>query len=82
MANSAGGVLVSNVFLVGGLNLLWGMFHSLVILAHFPLVNIAMPSNAGVIFAGIMKVATFDIIDTNPLVSKIEEGFGLKWQES
>ena len=41
-----------------------------------------MPSNAGVVFAGIMKVATFDIIDTNPLVATIENRLGLKWQET
>lgn len=58
------------------------MFHSLVILAHFPLVNIPMPPNAGIVFQNIMKVATFDIVDTDPLVDYLESTFGLTWKES
>ena len=39
-----------NLLLSGAMNMLWGLLHSMQIVAHFPLINIMMPGNAQVLF--------------------------------
>ena len=39
-----------NLLLSGAMNMLWGLMHSMQIVAHFPLINIMMPGNAQVLF--------------------------------
>ena len=40
------GNFVVNLLLSGAMNMLWGLLHSMQIVAHFPLINIMMPGNA------------------------------------
>ena len=54
VGNGAKGALIGNfvvnLLLSGAMNLLWGLLHAMQIVAHFPLVNIMMPQNAGMLF--------------------------------
>ena len=72
VGNLTDGALISN-FIVNllfsfGMNLLWGLLHAMQIVAHFPLINIMMPSNAGILFQVIVKIATFDLLPTEAFI--------------
>ena len=71
------GNFVINLFLSGAMNTLWGMVNAMQIIAHFPLINIMMPSNAQIVFNVIVEIATFDIIPTEPLIESAEDDMGL-----
>ena len=53
------GNFLMNLLLSGAMNLLWGFLHALQIVSHFPLVSVMMPANAQLVFAIIIKIATF-----------------------
>ena len=40
------GNFMTNLILSGTMNLLWSLLHSVQIIAHFPLINIMIPTNA------------------------------------
>ena len=65
-----------NLLLSGAMNMLWGLLHSMQIVAHFPLINVMMPGNAQVLFQVIVKIATFDILPIEPVIESAET-FGL-----
>ena len=60
------------------MNLLWGVFHTMQIIGHFPLLNTMMPSNAHWLFSAILKVATFDVLPVEEIVEEFEESVGLE----
>ena len=62
------GNFAANLLLSGALNVLWGLLHAMQIVAHFPLINVMMPSNARMLFQVIIKIATFDIIPTEAFI--------------
>lgn len=62
------GNFLLNLLLSGAMNLLWGLLHAMQIVAHFPLINLMMPSNAQMLFEIIVKIATFDLIPTDVLI--------------
>ena len=66
---------LSNVFISGTLNYLWGMINSLQIVAHFPLINILMPANCQVLFRVIVKIVTFDWIPIDGFMDSVEKIF-------
>lgn len=56
-----------NFLLMGSLSLLWGLIHAMQIVAHFPLLNIVIPSNALVLYMALFEMANFDVIPTGDL---------------
>ena len=61
-----------NLLVSGSLNLLWGMINSLQILTHFPLINVLMPANSQMLFSVIVKIATFDVINVDPIMEWLD----------
>ena len=70
---------LSNVFISGTLNYLWGMINCLQIIAHFPLINILMPANCQVLFLVVVKIATFDLIPVDGFMESVEQIFDGKY---
>lgn len=50
---------------MGSLSLLWGLIHAMQIVAHFPLLNILIPSNAFILYIALYEMANFDLIPTD-----------------
>ena len=44
------------------MSLMWGLINYLQILTYFPLVNVAMPANAQMVFLIMVEMASFDIV--------------------
>ena len=61
MGTLVGTTLVSSYFinflLEGTMHLLWGLIHCLQIVAHYPMLDIMLPSNAHQVFSVIMQIA-------------------------
>ena len=61
MGTLAGTTLVSsyaiNFVLQGAMHFLWGLIHCLQIVAHYPMLDIMLPSNAHHVFSIIMQIA-------------------------
>ena len=72
------GNFIFNLLLSGAMNLLWGLLHAMQIVSHFPLINIMMPKNAGMLFQVITQIATFDMIPTEEFIKKGEDSVGLE----
>ena len=72
------GNFLFNLLLSGAMNLLWGLLHAMQIVAHFPLINIMMPSNASMLFQVIVKIATFDMLPTEEFIQAGEDRVGLQ----
>ena len=67
-----------NLLVAASINLLWGAFHTMQIIGHFPLLNIMLPANAYWLFSAILKIATFDVLPVGSLISEFEESVGLE----
>ena len=76
-AGMLGNFLV-NLLLSGAMNMLWGLLHSMQIVAHFPLINIMMPGNAQMLFQVIIKIATFNILPTEDIIAGAESDIGIE----
>lgn len=81
MGNFTNGALIGNflfnLLLSGAMNLLWGLLHAMQIVAHFPLINVMMPSNASKFFKIMVKIATFDLIPVEDYIQDGEDRIGL-----
>ena len=64
-------MLLSNLIL-GTINMVWGFINSLQIIAHIPLLTIIMPGNASIIYDLLYKIATFDLIEMDSILEKLE----------
>ena len=71
------GNFVVNLLLSGTMSLIWGLLHSMQIIAHFPLINVMMPTNAHILFKILIKIATLDLIPTELFLDDLQEEFGL-----
>ena len=49
---------------------LWALIQSLQMFVYLPLFNVTLPANLQVVFAALIKVATFDVL---PYVEEIQE---------
>ena len=81
MGNASKVAMVSNfavnLILQGSMSLLWGLLHSMQIVAHFPLINIAMPANADAMFQVLIEITTFGLIPTEDFLEDIQKDAGL-----
>ena len=81
MGNASKAAMVSNfavnLMLQSSMSLLWGLLHSMQIVAHFPLINIAMPANADAMFQVLIEITTFGIIPTEDFLENIQNDVGL-----
>ena len=71
------GNFISNLLLSGTMSLIWGLLHSMQIIAHFPLLNIMMPTNAHMLFKILIKIATLDLLPTEEFLEDVQEFAGL-----
>ena len=55
---------ISQFLMSGALTQLWGMINGLQIFVHLPLFSISVPANASMLIENLLKIATFDIIET------------------
>lgn len=53
------GNAVVNFFIQDTLTMIWGFLNSLQIISHFPLVFVAMPANAHIVFLTIIEIGNF-----------------------
>ena len=64
-----------NLFLGGAIQQLFGAIRKLTIMVHLLIINVRIPANAQVFFAGLLQFVTFNIIDFSPYIRK---GLNLK----
>ena len=64
---------ILNLLMAGSMGFLWGLLHSMQIIAHLPLINVMMPANATVLFSILIKIATIDVIPSEFLIEKVVE---------
>ena len=62
----------------GSLALLWGLIHSLQIVAYFPLLVVNYPENAKLYSEILLELARFDIIPFDLLVGPTQELLGME----
>ena len=56
------------------MSLIWGLINYLQILTYLPLINVAMPANAYMVFLIMLEMASFDIVPyTDQAVDQIED---------
>ena len=48
---------------------MWGLINSLQIVLHLPLINYYFPANAMILFSFLINIATFNLINTQPVES-------------
>ena len=48
------------------MSLIWGLINHLQILTYFPLINVAMPANAHMVFLIMVEIASFDFVPYTP----------------
>ena len=75
------GNFATNLLLSSAMTYLWGLLHSVQIVAHFPLINLMMPANAQMIFKILVSIATFEFIPTGDIIEDVEVEIGLEKQE-
>ena len=72
-----------NYLMQGSITFLWGLINCLQILSYLPLINVAMPANAHIVFMIIVKIANFEILDNiDEVVDEIELQTELKDADS
>mmetsp|Transcript_12386 Transcript_12386/g.19281 ORF Transcript_12386/g.19281 Transcript_12386/m.19281 type:complete len:218 (+) Transcript_12386:3359-4012(+) len=54
---------IANAFLSGSLSLVLGMVNSLQLIVHLPMLNVAIPANAMLVFKALIPIVTFDILE-------------------
>jgi len=59
---------VLNLFISASLNQLWAMINTQQLIVMMPLFQIEMPANAGIFFANVMEIASFDFYDVADVV--------------
>jgi len=57
-----------NLFLGGALQQLFSAIRKLTIMVHLLIINVSIPANAQVFFAGLLSFVTFDIIELGPYI--------------
>ena len=63
--------MIVNTALTAGLNMLWGMFHALQIIAHLPVLNFRFPGNVYGFYSFFINISQFDLIKTDWLIKHI-----------
>ena len=65
------GNFVLNLIMSSSLNLLWSMINTQQLIVLMPCFDVQMPANVQIFFNQINKIASFDIIDVDPLINKM-----------
>jgi len=60
-----------NLIMAISLQMLWGLVNTLQIIAHLPMIELAMPQNAFIFFRTLTGLTQLEIIESGPIYEKL-----------
>jgi hypothetical protein len=64
------GNFILNLLMSSSLNMMWSMINNQQLIVLMPCFDLQMPANVQMLFNQINKIASFDIVDIDPLINK------------